>query len=125
MFLETVFMTGSPSQAEFIVAKLRSEGVDSFRYLLDHPLWCFESFGMGTAENELTVSTTEMTSGNSFKTFMISSSGFIIPQEVSLCTRVTMSNSPEESWLRRSSGSMFFPHSTCKPSADFPHLAVD
>ncbi len=79
------------------------------------------SLGMGTAENELTESTTEMTSGNSFKTFMISSKGFIIPQEVSLCTRVTRSNSPVESWFRRSSGSMFFPHSTCNPSADFPH----
>ena len=31
----------SSSQAKPVVSKLRSAGVDSFRYLLDHPLVCF------------------------------------------------------------------------------------
>ncbi len=48
MFLETLFTTGSPGQSEPIVAKLRSAGVDCFRYVLDHPLWNFVSFLMGT-----------------------------------------------------------------------------
>ena len=52
------------------------------------------SLGMGMTEKELTVSITEITSGKSRKTSMISLSGFIIPQEVSLCTRVTRSYSP-------------------------------
>jgi hypothetical protein len=47
MFLQTLL--GSPGQSEPIVAKLRSAGVDAFRYVLDHPLWNFETVGMGTA----------------------------------------------------------------------------
>jgi hypothetical protein len=78
------------------------------------------SFGMGTTEKELTVSITEITSGKSCKTAIISCSGFISPQEVSLCTRVTRSYSPLERCFRRSSGSMCLPQSTCRPSAGFP-----
>ena len=49
------------------------------------------SLGMGTTEKELTVSIMEITSGNSRSTSIISLSGFIIPQEVSLWTKVTTS----------------------------------
>ena len=50
--LETLeIMLRSPRQAEPIVAKLRSAGVDSFRYLLDHPLVQFVEMELGTAVN--------------------------------------------------------------------------
>ena len=54
-----------------------------------------ESLGIETTENELTVSITDMTSGKSLSTSMMPDKGFIIPQEVSLWTRVTTSYSPE------------------------------
>ena len=35
-------------EARPIVAKLRSAGVDAFRFVLDHPLWHFAPLNMGT-----------------------------------------------------------------------------
>ena len=45
-FLETLKL--SSPQAKPVVAKLRDSGVDSFRYLLDHPLVCLRAIGMET-----------------------------------------------------------------------------
>ncbi len=79
------------------------------------------SMGVGTAENDDTVSTTRSVSGNDLTMAAISLSGFMTPVEVSLCTSVTVSNPPSWSFARTVSGSMGCPHSACIFSACLPH----
>lgn len=49
LFNLEVMLGSSTSAAQPIIAKLRSAGVDSFRYVLDHPLIAFASFHLETA----------------------------------------------------------------------------
>ena len=77
--------------------------------------------GVGTAENDETVSTTRRTSGNDLTTLAISASGFRTPVEVSLWTSVTVSNPPSFSLARTASGQIAWPHSTWIFSASLPH----
>ena len=44
-----ILLGSSTSAVQLIVAKLRSAGVDSFRYLLDHPLVLWRDMGMETS----------------------------------------------------------------------------
>lgn len=78
------------------------------------------SIGVGTAENDDTVSTTSRTSSKDFTTAAISLRGFITPVDVSLWTRVTVSNPPSASLARTTSGSIAWPHSTWIFSASLP-----
>jgi hypothetical protein len=65
---------------------------------------------IGSAVNELTASTMNMTSGYFFFSAAISASGLIVPVEVSLWMSVSASNSPVASFLSMASARMGEPH---------------
>src|SRR6516225_12092526 len=76
--------------------------------------------GIGSAENEETVSTMNITSGYLRTTPLISSIGFITPVEVSLWIKASASNWAVRSWLSISSGSIALPHGTWRGAAILP-----
>ena len=77
---------------------------------------------MGRAENELTVSTIDTTSGNFLRTSDSALMSLIVPVEVSLWMIVTASYLPVESSFSRASGSTGLPQSNFNSPAFLPHL---
>ena len=78
------------------------------------------SLGIFIAENELTVSTIETTSGYSLRTFDKAAISLMVPVDVSLCTSVTTSYCPLDSSLFKASGSTGWPHSKLSCAASLP-----
>ena len=78
------------------------------------------SFLIGSALNELTVSTTEMTSGNWRTTAMTAAMSVMQPHEVSLWMIVTASYWPVASSRRTASGSTGWPQSNLSAPAGLP-----
>ena len=72
------------------------------------------------AESELTASTMNITSGYFFLSPAISTSGLMVPVEVSLWISVSASNWPEASFRSTASGRMGEPHGTWSVSAALP-----
>ena len=80
------------------------------------------SFLIGIAENELTVSTIDTTSGNFLRTSEMALMSLIVPVEVSLWIIVTASYLPVESSFSSASGSTGLPQSNFSSPAFLPHL---
>ena len=78
------------------------------------------SIGIGTVENDDTLSTMSRTSGYLRTTAAMSATGLITPVDVSLWMSVTASKPPSASFASTISGRIGSPHSTRRPSACLP-----